>query len=110
MGQAPIACRRHVDLAWIGLGVGDQLGNSFGRNRWMHHHDEAVAADACDWRDIANKIETELLVECRVDCARRSDQEEHIAVRGRLDDNLRADIAAPTRPIFDDELLTKSLR
>ena len=110
MCQASIACGRHVDLARIGLGVGDQLGDIFGRYRWMHHHDEAVAADACNWRDIANKIETELLVECRVDGTRRSDQEERIAVRGRLDDNLRADIAARTRPGFDDELLTKSLR
>ena len=29
------AGRRHVDLARIGLGVGDELGNRLGRNRWI---------------------------------------------------------------------------
>ena len=37
---APVAGRRHVDLARIGFGIGDELGNGLGRNRWIDHHDE----------------------------------------------------------------------
>src|SRR5262245_51472834 len=25
------------DLAWISLGISDELGDRLGRNRWMHH-------------------------------------------------------------------------
>ena len=35
MGRGPDAGRRHVDLARIGLGIGDELGNRLGRNRWI---------------------------------------------------------------------------
>ena len=45
-GRGPGAGRRHVDLARIGLGIGDELGNRFGRKRWMDHHDVGLADDA----------------------------------------------------------------
>ena len=44
MGRGPVAGRRHVDLARIGLGIGDELGNRLGRNRWIDHHDVGHAA------------------------------------------------------------------
>ena len=37
--RRPVASRRHVELAGIGLGIGDELGNGLGRNRWIHLHD-----------------------------------------------------------------------
>ena len=74
MGPGPVAGRRHVDLARIGLGIGDELGNRLGRNRWIHHHDKGHAADACDRRDVADEIEIELVIERRVDRVRRTDQ------------------------------------
>ena len=36
--------RCHVDLARIGLGIGDELGNRVDGNRWMEHHDVGCAA------------------------------------------------------------------
>ena len=105
-----VAGRRHVDLARIGLGVGDELGNGLGRNRWIDHHDNGNAADARDRRDVADEIEIELVVERRVDRVRRSDQEERIAVRRRAHDRLGGDIAASARPVLDDELLAEPLR
>ena len=44
MGRGPVAGRRHVELARIGLGIGDELGNRLGRNRWIHHHDVGLRA------------------------------------------------------------------
>ena len=67
MGGVPVPARRHVDLARIGLGIGDELGNRLGRNRWIHHHDMGRADDARDRRDVADEIEIELVVERRVD-------------------------------------------
>ena len=72
MGRGPVAGRRHVDLAGIGLGIGDELGNRLGRNRWIDHHDIGHADDARDRRDVADEIEIELVVERRVDRVRRS--------------------------------------
>ena len=106
----PNAGRRHVDLARIGLGIGDELGNRLGRNRWIDHHDEGRADDARDRRDVADEIEIELVVERRVDRVRRQDQEQRIAVRRRAHDRLGADIAAGARPVLDDEWLAEPLR
>ena len=109
-GEVPIAGRRHVDLARIGLGVGDELGNRLGRNRWIHHHDVGHADDARDRRDVADEIEIELVVERRIDRVRRADQEKRVAVGRRAHDRLGGDIAAGARPVLDDELLAEPLR
>ena len=106
----PVAARRHIDLARIGLGVGDELGNRLGRNRWIHLHDVGHAHDARDRRDVAKKIEIELVIERRVDRVHRADHEERIAVRRRLHDRLGADIAASARPVLNDEGLAEPLR
>ena len=81
MLRAAVACRPHVELARIGFGVGDELGNGLGRNRWIDHHDKGIAHDARDGRDIADKVEVELVVERRVDRIERSGQQKRIAVR-----------------------------
>src|SRR5215831_8295639 len=59
--------RRHGELAGIGLGVSDELGKRLGRNRRVHQHDVGVDDNAGDRCDIANEIETELVVQRRVD-------------------------------------------
>ncbi len=110
MWRGPVAGRRHVDLAWIGLGVGDELGDRLGRNRWIDHHDVGHAHDARDRRDVGNEIEIELVVERCVDRVRRSHQQQRIAVRRRAHDRLGPDIAAGARPVLDDEWLAEPLR
>ena len=71
MLRRAVAGRRHVDLAGIGFGIGDELGNRLGRNRWIDLHDDGHADDARDRRDVADEIEIELVVERRVDRVRR---------------------------------------
>jgi len=110
VGATADAGRGHIDFAGIGFGVGDEVGNCLGRNRWVQHQDVGVANDASDRRDIADKIVIELVVERRVDRVRRADQEQRIAVGGRTHDRLGADIGAGARAVLDDELLTEPLR
>jgi hypothetical protein len=108
--RSPVARRRHVDLSWIGSGVRDELGDGSGRKRWIDLHDEPVAHEARDRRDVTKEIEVELVVERRVDCVRRASQEQRISVRLRTHDCFGASIAASAWPILDDELLAKPFR
>ena len=103
MRAAPVARRGHVDLARIGLGVGDELGNGLSWNRWMNQHDVGLAADARDRCDVTNKVVIELVVERRADYRVGTDQEERIAVRRCSHDHFGGDIAAGTRPVLNDE-------
>src|SRR5262245_65247242 len=104
------AGRRHVDLAGIGLGVGNELGNRLDRHRWIHLHDKGLAMNARYRRDVADQIEIKLLVERGVDRVHRSGYKKRISVRGRVDHRLSGGIAGRARPILDDELLTEPLR
>jgi len=80
-----------------------------GGNRWVHHQDIGLDADASDRRDVADEIETELVVERRVDGLARTDQEKRVAVRRRPHRRLGGDVAAGARPVLDDELLAEPL-
>src|SRR6202040_3527970 len=81
-----------------------------GRNRRIHNHDIGKADDGYDRCDIADEIEIELVVKRRITRVRCSNIEERITVRSRAHDRLGGDIAAGTRAIFNDELLTQPLR
>src|SRR5262245_45052389 len=103
MWWTPDASIRHIDLARILLGIGNELGNRLSRKGWLHHHHISCAHHARDRCDVADKIEIEVVVEYRVDCVRRADLEERIAVRKRSHDEFGADIAGGARPVVDDE-------
>jgi len=55
MAGGSVAGHRTVDLAWIGLGVGDELGDRVGGNRLINLHDERPADEAGDRRDVASE-------------------------------------------------------
>src|SRR5262249_22167343 len=101
---------RHVNLAGIRLGVRDELGKRLSRERRVDYQDAESGMRARDRRDIAQDIEIELIVERDVPTISRSKLQEGVAIRGRSHDCLGSNIAARTRPVFDDELLTKVLR
>jgi hypothetical protein len=63
MRPGSVAGGRHVELAGIGLGVGDEFGDRLRRKRWMHLHAVILVADARDRRDVADKILFDHLVE-----------------------------------------------
>src|SRR5882672_10927530 len=76
----------------------------------MDHQDIRPAGDAGDRRDIADEIEIQLVVQCRVDCVRRSAEEERVTVWWRTHDRLSAQIAASAAPILDDKWLAEPFR
>src|SRR5262249_27684598 len=65
------------------------LAWGFGRYRWIYLHDEGRTVDARNRHDVADEIVIELVVEGRVDCSHRAEDEERIAIgrgtHGRLD-------------------------
>jgi hypothetical protein len=105
-----MAGRRHFKFARIGLCISDEFGNRLGWSRKIHFHDARYADNACNRRDVADEIEIEVVVERRVDRIRRSNQQESVAIRRRSHYRLGGNIAAGTRPVFDNERLAEPLR
>ena len=110
MVRAAGAAGGHVDLACIGLGVGDELWDALGRQRRIHHHDHRDPNEAAYRDHVAQEIVIDVLVKRRVDGVRRIDKEQRVAVRRRAHDRFGRDIGAGARPVLDDELLTEPLR
>src|SRR6516162_8685082 len=69
----------------------------------MHYDDLGVAENARDCSNVAEKYETELVVERRVDRTRRADHKKCVAVARRAKDRLCCDICTPARPVLDNE-------
>ncbi len=110
MGHVPIPSRGHIDLVWIGFGMGDEFRNGCGRNRWMDHHHQGRAGNARDRHDVAREIEGKIAVERRIDRIRGADDKERVSVGGRIDDALSADITVGAGPVIDEEGLSQPFR
>ena len=78
--------------------------------RGIDLHDVRNPDDTGHRHDIAHEIERQLVVERRVDPVGGIDQQQRVAVRRRVHDDLGADIVAGARPVVDDELLAEPLR
>jgi hypothetical protein len=76
----------------IGFHVADELRDGLRRKRRVHLHDKGKADDTRDRRDVADKVEIELVVERGVDRIRRRDEQQRIAVRRRTYDGFGGDI------------------
>jgi hypothetical protein len=100
----------HPDLARIGLRIGDELRNGLGPHRRVHHHDERLAGDAGDRRDVAQQVETEILEQRGVDRVRRTDEEQRMAVGRRAHHRFGRRIAGGARQVLDDDGLSQPLR
>src|SRR5262245_65293434 len=81
MGGSSDPTRRHGELAGIGFGIGDKLGNRLNWNRRIYLQDTGCTDEAGDRHDVADEIEVELVVECRVERVRRMDKEERVTIR-----------------------------
>ena len=107
MGGSSAAGRRHRELAWIGLGIGDEVGNRPNRNRWIYLQDTGCSEEAGDRDDVAAEIETKLFVQRRIDRVCRSDEEQSVTIRSRAHGCLSGDIGGSARPVLDDERLAE---
>src|SRR5262249_6081926 len=110
MAGSSDAGRSQIELARIGLGVGDELGDRLARKRRTHHKDRRLGEDGGDRRNAANEIEVELLVERCIDGARGARQEKCVAVGWGTPDRLGADIGPATGPVVDYKWLAEPLR
>src|SRR5262244_604734 len=104
-GQRPPARYRRYTLP-----AAATLLHRFRWERRVHHQDPWSAAQARDRRDVADKIEAKVVVQCRVERVNRRNVEQRVAVRRRAHDCFGGDIAAGARPVLDDEWLTETLR
>ena len=110
MRPGAVAGRGHVELAGIGLGIGDEFADRLCRKRWMHLHAVGLVADARNRGDVMDETEFELFIERGVDGVGKADQKQRVAVGGSVQYGLGGDIAARARPVLDDELLAEPLR
>ena len=78
--------------------------------RWIHHHHKRRARYARDWRNVANEIEVELLIERWVHRVRIGDQEEGVTVSVSTHDRVGSYISTSTRPVLNDECLVEAFR
>ena len=76
----------------------------------MYLQHKGHADGASHRRDVADEIETELVVDRRVGGVVRGHSEERVAVRRRAHDRLGTDIGGAARPVLDDEWLAEPLR
>src|SRR5262249_40696554 len=95
--------RSHIDLAWIGLGISDQLRNGLRWKRRIYLHHKWSADDAGNGRNVADKIVIEFFIEASVDCARRIDDEKRITIPWRTRDHLGGENGVSARPVLDDK-------
>src|SRR5262245_13294331 len=80
----------------------------FAGNEGFDLHNLRHAVDAADRGDIADQIETEIVVERGIDRVVDADDKERVAVRRGAHDPLHGEIAA--RAVLDYELLANPLR
>src|SRR5262249_5697498 len=62
------------------------------------------------WRNVADEIEIEIVVQRRTNQIACGDQKERIAVGGGTHDRLCADVGTCSRPVLDDKWLAESLQ
>src|SRR5215472_11181712 len=76
----------------------------------MDFHYSGCASDASDQCNVADEIETQVVVECRVPRIRRRSFQQGVTIGRRPRDNLRGEIATSARPILDHEWLAETFR
>src|SRR5262252_3836223 len=75
----------------------------------MDLQDKGRSEDTSDHRDVADKVEVELLIERSVDGVRRSDGEQRVAVCRRAHHRLGREIGGTAWSVLDDKLLAEPL-
>jgi hypothetical protein len=109
MHQVPLPGRSHVDLAGVGLAVGDEFAHGLGRELGGGLHHIRHPRDAGDGRDVAQEVERQTLVKGRIDAIGGVDQQDRVAVGRGVHHHLGADVVAGAGPVVDHELLAEML-
>ena len=110
MARGSDAAHAQAELAWVGLGVRDEVRKRRRRNRRMHDQSIRLTTDARDRDDVVRDVEFELLVERCVDHVRRAERQQRVTIRWRAHDQLGADGPAGTWPVLDNKLMAETFR
>ena len=110
MRRAAVAGGAEIDLARIGLGVGDELGRGLDRKRRRDLEHRGRLHDAGDRHHARHVIEVQMRIERGVDGVRRGDQKQRVAVSFGMDRRLGGDVAAGAVAVLDDKLLAELFR
>src|SRR5439155_455127 len=97
-------------LRGLALACAMNSGTVFAGNDGIHRHDVGHAEEASNWRNVANEVEIEIVIERRVDRVCGITHEKRIAVWRCPHDCFGGYIASGPWPVLDDELLAESLR
>ena len=108
MCRSSIAGGCHADFARVGLGVGDEIGNRFGRDGWICLQNNGHAHDGGDRRNVADEVEIELVVKRGIDGVRRTDRDKRMAICRRTRYRLHRDVGRGTWPVLDDKRLAET--
>ena len=105
-----VARRCEVELAGICLRIGDELGHRVRGHRRIDDQHVRNARDEDHRREILHVVVRHLGVEAGVDRVRADRSHlERVAVGRGMGDELRADVAARTGSVVDDDLLAPGL-
>src|SRR5262249_23048575 len=110
MWSAADAVRCDRDLRWVVSCISDEFMNRPGWKRRRHDENAHPLGEAGNWRDIADVIETEIVIEGRIPAIIRAGKEQRVPVRCRSHDCFRGNTAAGTSSVLNDERLTQMLR
>ena len=110
MWERSVTRRGVIELASIGLGVGDEFGNAVHRDGRTDHQDIGHTHDARDRIAVPQEIVVEVCVKGCVDGVGRIGKEERIAVGRRPDHVFGADIVGGAGPVLDHELAVEAAR
>ena len=108
MGQHADAARGKIDLARIGLGIGDELGHRMRRHPWIDDKNARAGADECDRFEAFQRVIAGIgMQQRRDDQPARGREQKRIAVGGGFGGVLGADRVAGPGPVFDDKGLAE---
>ena len=109
MGRGAVAGGRKADLAWVGLGMRDELLDRTGRRGVRHHHDDGVEDHERDRGEVGDRIVAELWREEDIGGLKVTREEHGVAVGSGTGGSLGREIAAGTAAVLDCHLLAPYL-
>ena len=103
-----VAGRGEIEFARLFLRQRDQLLHAVRRHARVDNQHDGCRRKQRDWSEVLGWIEGKLAVEGLVDGERAGrGEQERVAVRLRLGDEIAARIAAAARAVLDDDLLSE---
>ena len=104
------AAGRHVDLAGIGLGIGDEFRDRLRRHVRIHLHHQRNERNARHGCGVVHEVEMQVAVDRRVDRVGGHGKQQRVAVRRRFHRIFGSDVAARSGPIVNHDRLAEPVR